>query len=233
MRELQQDIWVAEKGFSLFAAELGNRMTVVRLADGRLWLHSPVEFNAELKEEVDALGEVAYIVTPNRFHGLFVEEWRQAYPHATYYTVPHVRVEPQPGAYILSEDKLPWSASLHSLPLAGMDKVGEWVFFHLASNTLILTDLCFNMPRRSAGWTGLFSRINGTHSGFGPSRLMKRVIDEPYRLGQSLREILQWPVQRIILSHGEIVESNGAAQLRHAFADYLKEMSPPARASAS
>ena len=45
---------------------------VVRLPDGRLFLHSPIAPSDDLAREVEALGPVAYLVAPNKFHHLFV-----------------------------------------------------------------------------------------------------------------------------------------------------------------
>lgn len=38
-----------------------TRMTIVQLADGGLWVHSPTELSPSLKSEVDALGRVRYL----------------------------------------------------------------------------------------------------------------------------------------------------------------------------
>ena len=59
-----------------------TRMTIVRLADGGLWVHSPTELSASLRGEVDALGRVRHLVAPNRIHYWWMEEWLAAYPGA-------------------------------------------------------------------------------------------------------------------------------------------------------
>jgi hypothetical protein len=70
VRQLDSDLWVSESPLRFLGLEVGARMTVVRLSGGRLWLHSPVPAIPELIEQVRALGEVAYLVAPNRFHHL-------------------------------------------------------------------------------------------------------------------------------------------------------------------
>ncbi|KIG15533.1 hypothetical protein DB30_05556 [Enhygromyxa salina] len=52
-------------------------MTVIRLDDGRLLLHSPIRCTPELREELDALGSVAFVAAPNRFHHLFARGARR------------------------------------------------------------------------------------------------------------------------------------------------------------
>src|SRR3546814_4281084 len=43
-----------------------TRMTVVRLAGGRLWVHSPIAPDTVLFAAFDAPGDVAWLVAPNR-----------------------------------------------------------------------------------------------------------------------------------------------------------------------
>ena len=45
-----------------------TRMTVVRLSNGDLLLHSPVKFDERLANELHGLGTVRHLVSPNQFH---------------------------------------------------------------------------------------------------------------------------------------------------------------------
>lgn len=42
-----------------------KRMTVIRLADQSLVLHPPIEINAHLIQELQAIGEIKYFIAPN------------------------------------------------------------------------------------------------------------------------------------------------------------------------
>src|SRR3546814_4429799 len=59
-----------------------TRMTVVRLAGGRLWVHSPIAPDTVLFEAIDALGDVAWLVAPNSLHNWYVADWQRRYPAA-------------------------------------------------------------------------------------------------------------------------------------------------------
>jgi hypothetical protein len=54
----------------------------VRLAGDGLFVHSPVSLAAETREAVAALGPVAAIVAPSRFHHLWAGDWSRAWPEA-------------------------------------------------------------------------------------------------------------------------------------------------------
>ena len=61
-------VWAAERAFVWFGIDVGGRMAVVRLADGSIWVHSPVPLDPDLKVEIDKLGPVQHIVSPNYEH---------------------------------------------------------------------------------------------------------------------------------------------------------------------
>src|SRR5262245_28517635 len=91
LRELVRDqLWVAEMPVVLGGFAIGARMTVVRLPDGGLWLHSPVALRGALKRELDALGPPRCLVAPSRFHYQHVVEFARAYPEARIYAAPGV-----------------------------------------------------------------------------------------------------------------------------------------------
>jgi hypothetical protein len=73
------DLWSAEHTFGWQAGlvPIPVRMTVLRLRDGRLVLHSPIPISAELDVELDALGPVGFIVVPSA-HGKFAAARRSA-----------------------------------------------------------------------------------------------------------------------------------------------------------
>ena len=54
-----------------------------RLSGGLLWIWSPIGLSANLRSQVDELGRVAYLVSPNRIHHLFLQDWKASYPAAT------------------------------------------------------------------------------------------------------------------------------------------------------
>ena len=81
----------------LFALPFTTRMTVIRLPEGGLWVHSPTPLDDALKAEIDALGPVAHIVAPNRIHYWWAGDWKQAYPQARTYAAPKVVAEAASG----------------------------------------------------------------------------------------------------------------------------------------
>ncbi len=64
---LAEAIWLGEGAIvDFYGFPYPTRCLVVRLADGGLWVWSPVELTADLRAEVEALGPVAHLVSPNK-----------------------------------------------------------------------------------------------------------------------------------------------------------------------
>jgi hypothetical protein len=68
-----------------------TRTTVIRLADGDLFLHSPIAFEPGLAGALAAMGKVRHLVSPNQFHYAHIGEWQKAFPDAVAWASPHAR----------------------------------------------------------------------------------------------------------------------------------------------
>lgn len=219
---LAQGLWIVAQPFRLLGAELGNRMTIIRLSDGGLLLHSPVAANAALLEAVAQCGPVRFIIIPNRFHGLHVNDWLEAFPAARFLAVDGVRSTSKHKSERLTLDSMrSCQPDIETLAVGGMSKLNEFLFFHPPSQTLIMTDLCFNIGTEISAWSKLFFKLNGAYATFGPSRLMKSMIDDKSELAISIKTLLEWDFKRVIVSHGQIVEQNARQLVKDAFAEYL------------
>lgn len=220
LRNLAADLWVVEMPFAKMGFEMGARMTIVRLPDGQLWIHSPVELNLSLKSEVAALGEVAFIVSPYRFHFAHLAEWAHAFPSAKVFSAPGLTSETartRLDDYLDSTPHAAWSDVLDQAVFRGNTLDNEVDFFHRPSRTLILADLCFNIPDHGSFSTKMAARSLGVLNRLAPTRTFRVATKDPNAARISLRRLMEWDFERIILSHGSIVEHNGKARLREAF----------------
>ena len=84
-----EELWTVEGPVvSFYSFPYPTRMAVARLASRQLWLWSPIALTSELAEELEKLGEVRYLVAPNKLHHLFLTEWAERYPGARMYAAP-------------------------------------------------------------------------------------------------------------------------------------------------
>jgi hypothetical protein len=221
LRFLAKDLWVIDHPLRVGGLQLGTRTTVVRLASGGLWIHSPGPLEPTLTTEISALGPVQALVAPNAMHHLYLTQNVQAFPQAKVYVAPGLPAKLK-GAltYKVLSDEPPtlWRDELAQHVVGGMPKLQEVVFLHRASRTLILTDLAFHI-RHSASWfTRLFMRLNGAYGHFGPSRLFRTLVKDRAALRSSLTRMQQWDFDRVIVTHGDVLDQGGKIAMQAQYA---------------
>lgn len=221
LRPLCTALWVVERPFrALPLLDIGTRMTVVRLPDGGLLLHSPVEADEATRQAIDALGPVRAIACPNKVHHLFAAGWKAAYPAARLLGAPGLPAKRRDLAFdgLLGDDPDPaWGDAIATIHVQGIPILEEVAFLHRASRTLLLADLAFHPTSAcSPGlrrWTWL-SRVRG---GFGPNAVVRLAIRDSQALRASLDRVLALDFDRIVVTHGEVLERGGHEALRRAW----------------
>ena len=228
LRQLAEDLWAAERPQSFYGLPVGTRMTVIRLSGGRLLLHSPVALDAELRRQLDALGEVRFAVAPNRLHHLYAGGVAQAYPGARLWVAPGLeRKRPDLVFEAVLTDEAPeeWRGKVDQTFFRGRPYENEVVFFHRASRTLVLCDLAFNFGPGAAAPTRLLMRLIRSYGRLGPSTLDPLLIRDRRAARESLERILAWDFDRVIVSHGDVLESGGRETLRRGYSWLLSSRS--------
>ena len=214
------DLWSTEYqlGWQAGLIPMPVRMTVLRLADGQLILHSPVPISHELREELDALGPVGFVVVPHA-HGKFAGQASQRYPSAQLLAAPSASRRRKSLSFhssLADQPPAAWAGQVESRLVLGF-RFHEVVVFHRSSRTLLLTDLCFNIQRSSSRVARLFFRANGAWQHFGPSRMTRQLVSDRAAFRRSLEHVLRWDFERIVPGHGDVIERGGHEALRAAW----------------
>jgi hypothetical protein len=217
-------IWVYEYPVHFCGFNINARMTVIRLSDGTLMLHSPCEISQVLRGIISAIGTVQYIVAPGTFHFLHVTSAQTAFPEAETFICPGIESkEPQMKFDWILGDKSPlgWKDDLEQVLVRGSREMCEVAFFHKPSKTLLLVDLIENYGD------------NTENTGLGIKFWWKIVFhmwNKPkpapeYQLGwkdkkaakESLERMLEWDFERIVISHGDLIENDAKAVAKQAW----------------
>ena len=221
MRQLDTDLWIADSPLRFFGLEVGARMTVIRLPGSELLLHSPVAATEDLVREVTALGRVAHLVAPNRFHHLFVGEWLKACPDASAYAAPGVDEKRPDLDFVraLTDEPEPgWAETIDQVLVNGFPLANEVVFFHRPSRTLIATDLAFNIGANSPPLTRFVFRLSRAYGRLAPTILERLFIRDRSAFRRSLERILEWPFERVLVAHGQVSETGGREEIEDGYA---------------
>jgi hypothetical protein len=220
LTQIAPNLWHMERGFTAAGLPVSSRMTVVRFDDGRLWLHSPVRFDEAVADQLRALGTVSWIVAPNRAHHLFAKHAQRMFPQAVLYGAPGLAAKrPDLAGLIELGDTVPpeWQHELDQAVVRGMPFVNEVVWFHKATQTLIMTDVlqCWS---GDLDWkTAAYARLTGVRAKLDVPRTVRLVTRDKAKAAGSARIILQWPFTRVITAHNSIVEQDAHAAVARAF----------------
>ena len=231
MQQVDADLWTAESPLRFLGLEVGARMTVIRLpagageGQGDLFLHSPIAATPDLVREVQALGRVAWLVAPNKFHHLYVGDWHEACPEARLYVAPGLDTKRSDlnVTGVLTDDPEPaWADTIDQVALEGFPFMNEIVFYHRPTATLMVSDLAFNMGPDAPALTRAAFRLIGTEGKLAPTLLEKLLVKDRKAFRRSLERILEWPFERVIVAHGDIKEANARTELVEGYAWILE-----------
>lgn len=211
-------VWVVTQTLRFAGVETGTRMTVVRLADGGLFVHSPISLDAPTRQAIDAVGSVKALVAPSHFHHLFLGEWTQVYPDAVLCACAGLeRKRPDlPWDRVLGDEpEKEWRGEIEQVFFSARWLENEVVFFHRASRTLICADLMFNLANHPSMLTRVMARLIGNRQP-GATLVERVLIPDRVTARAQVDRMLAWNVDRIVLAHGELVETGGREVLRRA-----------------
>jgi hypothetical protein len=212
-------LWVAHSRQKYAFLEVGTRMTIVRLHDGALLLISPINIDDDLRAQIDTLGPVRYVVSPNLFHHLHIRSALAAYPAAKLFLPKGLPAKrPDLESYEILENLPPeeWRGQLDQryfdgfriFELDGAKEPNEVVFFHRDARTLIVTDTALNLTANSSFAMRAYARIAGIYEKLSPLPQDKPMVSNRTAARRAVQTIVEWPFEKIVLAHGDLVLDN-------------------------
>ena len=212
-------VWHAQQPLKFGPISLTTRMTVVRLRDGSLWVHSPISPKPELIAELRKLGTVRYVVAPNKSHHLFFLEFLSAHPEAKGFIAAGLELKrPDLSRFPQIPREAPWTSEIQGFFIEGLPILNETVWFHINSGTLVVTDLLFCFAETNRGIAALVSKLLGVRGTLGMSRTMKLAIKDKQAFARSVLPLLALPVQTVMVAHDQVINEQPAAKLAQALA---------------
>ena len=206
------DVWSVARRQRYHGVEVGTRMTVLRLKTGIL-LHSPID---GAFEAVEALGPVRWALAPNLLHHLYLAPWADR--GVAIWGGPGLDTKRPDICFegIIESESEPFGPEVLAIPLKSLQMTREVVLLHRPSQTLIVTDLFFNFGRESPWFTRLMMRLLGAFPGPGVT-LLEKVRFERQIARREIVRLLELDFDRVLLTHGSIVESGGRQAVQDAF----------------
>jgi hypothetical protein len=201
-------------------------MTVIRLYDGGIWIHSPVALKDALGEDVAALGPVRHLIAPNWIHYSWISPWQDQFSPAITWGSPGVVARAASQGTKLRIDH-----ELGDAPLKAWDRKiaqrladsgfhREVVFFHRESRTLVLTDLIMNFEAgKMPWWARPILRLGGVCDPDGrvPRDIAASFRRRPGHLRDLADTMIGWAPELVVLAQGRWYARDGTAELRRVF----------------
>lgn len=213
-------IWVTERPVWFSGIRQRARATVVRLPGDALWVHSPCAPTGDVCAALDALGEVRWIVVPNRYHHLQAPPTAARYPKALVVGPksaearnPHVKLTTgtDDPAYIRS------TPELTPVQLGGVPFLDETVFFHPASGSLIAADLLMSACARDHWTARMAARIFGHYGRVRTPPDVRWSTRASTAVAESIAQMRALPIQRILVAHADPITDRPVEQLAEAW----------------
>jgi hypothetical protein len=226
LEQVHETLWVADGQIvRFFGAPYPTRSVIARLENGDLWVWSPIKLTTDLRAEVDRLGPVRHLVSPNKLHHLYLQEWKAAYPEASLWG-PQSTIKKRADLSFreaLKENSPPeWLADIGQAWFRGSFAMDEIVFFHRPSATAIVADLIQTFSdhflKQYWGWWRFLARLDGLTQDQACAPLEWRlsfINRAPARRARD--KALSWNCQRVIVAHGEWPRAGGSAFLARSF----------------
>jgi uncharacterized protein DUF4336 len=225
LKPVAEGLWVVDSGpIRVLGLPVPVRMTVIRLASGEAWLHSPTRFSPALQAEIERVGRIGHLVAPNVAHWMFLRDWQTSCPNAVVSAAPGLRERSQVKASGLRIDRElgdtappDWAGEIETVVVPGGLGFREVAFLHAPTRTLVLTDLVVNLePGKLSLPARAFARLVGASApdGRAPAYLRMAVRLRRREAAAAAERLLAFAPERVIFSHGRWFERDGAASLR-------------------
>ena len=218
-KSVTENVFTLRYSLGVLGHQFGRTVTIIRLQSGKLVIHSTAPFTASDIEAVRELGEPGWLLDATLFHDSFAKEGCRAFERVPYLAPPGFGDIAEVQTRALFPPPTEWAGELEVLPLAGMPKVQEHVFFHRASRTMIVCDFLFNFGRSGSAWSRFFVRyVMGLKNGVGMSAFFRMSIKDRAAFIESVRPILACDFERIIVGHGDVIERDAPRVFREELA---------------
>lgn len=203
--------------------EMGARMTVVGLEDGLL-VYSPLAVDPA---GIAALGEARWVIAPNLFHHLYVGPWIEAGLEGWAAPgLPEKRSDLSFRGVVESESGV-FGPEIEVMAMRCFSMSNEVVLLHRPSRTLIVSDLVFNIASTAPWMTRAAMWCLCGYPGC-KTTLLERIGFNRSIAREELAAIAAWDFDRIVMAHGDVIETGGKQALLGAFRWLGLETSKPA-----
>lgn len=197
--------------------DLPRRMTVVRLADGRLVIFSAIALDEDGMTSLEAYGTPAFLIVPSAIHRLDARIWKDRYLDLKV-IAPQGALHKAEEVVVVDATSVDFDDPDVTLTAVPGTQAQEFALQVTSAGgvTLVLNDLVGNIhdERGFAGWLLRLMKFAGDEPHIPRPVKSKLVEDKDALRDQLLRWAELSSLKRILVSHGSPIEDDPAGVLR-------------------
>lgn len=214
IERLAENLWWVQG--DLPNMSLKRVMTIVRLDDGRLVIHSAIALEEPLMRELQAWGTPAFLLVPSAYHRLDAPAWKRKFPELNVLTPRGSQTQVREVVAVDgSYEDFPARDDVRLFTLPGVaEREGGMLVRSADGVSVVLNDAVFNMDRKRDPLGFLFTTIMGSAPGPRISRLAKLLlVKDRAALKRELATLADHPnLVRLIVSHEKVASGPDARQ---------------------
>lgn len=204
----------------VFGIDFRRNVTLLRLNNGRVVVHSTAPFTEADIAAIRGFGEPGWLVDTTLMHDTFAKEGRAALPDLPYLAPEGFANVTGISTGSLSPTPPEWAGVIDLIKIEGTRK-NEHALFHRHSRTLVVADLFFSMPPDTRGWPRFFARhFMRLPRLFGISAFFRLVINDRPAFERSVNSLLELEFENLIVAHWEPLVRNAKPTVEQALRDF-------------
>jgi hypothetical protein len=169
-------------------------------------------------KELEALGEIAYIIVPNGFHRIDAARFARRYPDARVHCPAGSKKRVAAAVTVHGTlEEIPEDPDVRFEAVRGVaDAEGVMVVRSADGVTLVINDLVFNMPHQEGVKGFVLRHVTASSGGPTMSRVARLfLVKDPAAVKAELERLAATPdLRRVIVSHHETLDVEPGAALR-------------------
>jgi hypothetical protein len=219
-RPLADDVALISFPWRVLGIDFNRNVTLLRLGDGRLIVHSSAPFTEEHVAAIRRFGQPAWLIEATLMHDTFAKDGHKTFPDLPYLAPEGFAKASGISTSLLDSPPLDWAGEIDVFKIDGV-RSNEYALYHRRSRILVVGDLFFSFPNNVQGWPRFFvhhfmrlPRLFGISAFF---RLF--VLRDKDAFKRSLNALLALDFELLVVAHSEPIEKNAKRVVEQALSD--------------
>jgi hypothetical protein len=216
---ISEDVMLMSFPWRTFGIDFRRNVTLLRLADGRVVVHSTAPFTEQDITVIRRFGEPSWLVDATLMHDTFAKQGRAALPNIPYLAPAGFEKASGIPTQSLSSPPSDWAGEIDVVRIDG-SRMNEHALFHRRSRTLVVADLFFSFPVETLGWARFFVRhVMRLPQFFGISSVYRLfIIRDKDAFARSMSALLALNFERLVVAHYDPIETDAKHSVEKAVA---------------